>query len=132
MGAAVSGLPRRSRPCRSCPWRRDHEPGTFGIDRYEQLAATCESAGGGLLGAPMFACHLSPTGAEEACAGWLAVEGHGHIGVRLAVATGRLDPVALASGEGWPVLWASFAEVVARGAGPRGACGIPAPGPRPD
>lgn len=120
-------LKHRPAPCRSCPWRRDHEPGTFGIDRYEQLAQTSVSAGGGHLGAPMFACHLTPDGAEHACAGWLAVEGHGHIGVRLAVVTGRIDAAALSPGEGWPELWESFGEMVEHVAGPPGACGIPAP-----
>jgi hypothetical protein len=46
-------------------------------------------------GAPMFAGHASKEGGEYACAGWLAAVGHEHLGVRLAVAMGRLDPAAL-------------------------------------
>ena len=128
----MTGLPHRKTPCKSCPWRRDHEPGTFGVDRYQQLAATCASDQGSAgLGSPMFACHLAPDGAEQACAGWLAVEGHGHVGVRFAVATGRIPADALAPGVGWPDLWESYGEMVEHVAGPPGACGIPAP-PGPD
>lgn len=106
-------LPRAVRPCGECPWRRDQPAGRFPACRYEALRNTSADTDGASvpLGAPMFGCHKSPEGAEMACAGWLAVEGHRHVGVRLAVATGQLDPEALHPGEGWPELYASYQEM---------------------
>jgi hypothetical protein len=65
----------------------------------------------------MFACHKSPEGREYACAGWLAAVGHHHLGVRLAVITGRLDAAALEPGADWPALFESFGEMAATQAG---------------
>lgn len=62
--------------------------------------------------APMFACHKSPEGREEACAGWLAAVGYHHLGVRLAVVTGRLSPETLEPGPDWPDLHQSYEEMV--------------------
>ncbi len=56
------------------------------------------------MNSPMFACHKTSEGRDRACAGWLAVEGGGHIGIRLAVLTGRLDAAALRPDAGWPAL----------------------------
>lgn len=63
-------------------------------------------------GAPMFACHKSPEGGERACASWLAKVGEEHIGVRLAVVMGRLDPAALEPKPDWPPLFDSYEEMV--------------------
>ena len=79
------------------------------------------------LGAPLFACHLSRVGGEQVCAGWLALYGHQHVSVRLAIATGRLDPAALTPAPGWPALWGDYDEMVRHVAGPPGACRIPPP-----
>lgn len=59
----------------------------------------------------MFACHKTPDGAERACASWLAVVGREHLAVRLALLMDRLDPSALAPGDGWPPLYASYDEL---------------------
>lgn len=105
-------LRRALRPCGECPWRRDQPAGRFPPERYEELRGTSATpAGSAPLGAPMFACHKTAEGREIACAGWLAVEGHGHVGVRLAVATGRLDPVALTPAPGWPGLYDTYDEL---------------------
>ncbi len=61
----------------------------------------------------MFACHRAPEGGEYACAGWLAAVGHHHLGVRVAVITGRLDPAALEPGEDWPALFETYEEMAA-------------------
>jgi hypothetical protein len=129
----VSDLPRQPRPCITCPWRRDTPPGAFGIDRYQQLRNTVESPDGGSPGLadPMFACHNTIEGREAACAGWLAVYGHGHVRVRLAVATGRIPPEALTPAAGWPDLYGDYDELVAAMAGPAGVCAIPVPTGRP-
>ncbi|KQW13723.1 hypothetical protein ASD08_30910 [Streptomyces sp. Root369] len=68
----------------------------------------------------MFACHKTREGREKACAGWLASVGREHVGVRVAVAQGRLPASALTPGAGWPRLFTSFTEMAARQAAPRG------------
>ena len=110
----MTGFPHRSYPCAECPFRRDTEPGQFPACRYDALRATVGAPGREQpLGAPMFACHKTAEGNEQACAGWLAVSGAEHIGVRLAVATGRLPAEALAPREGWPALFDSYDEMAA-------------------
>lgn len=107
-------MPHMKKPCGECPWRVDVATGRFPPERYERLACTSGTAGNEAgLGAPMFACHKSVEGREAACAGWLAVAGGEHLGVRWAVSMQRLDASALAPGEGWPVLYASFEEMAA-------------------
>ncbi len=100
-------------PCSECPWRRDQPAGRFPACRYEALRDTSATphSGSAPLGSPMFACHKSLEGRDIACAGWLAVEGAGHVGVRLAVASGRLDPTALQPAADWPPLFESYAEL---------------------
>lgn len=110
----MTGFPHRRYPCAECPFRRDTEPGQFPAWCYDALAATVGRPGREAgLAAPMFACHKSPEGGEEACAGWLAVAGYEHLRVRLAVASGDLPASALRPGEGWPALFASYAEMEA-------------------
>lgn len=91
----------------------DVSPGQFPASRYEALRDTCRHAENvqAPLSAPMFGCHKSPLGGEFACAGWLAVEGPNHIGVRLAVASGDLPAEALRPGEDWPALFASYEDM---------------------
>lgn len=102
------------RPCPECPWVRATKPGQFPACRYDALRATSGSAGNEVgLSAPMFSCHKAPEGKEYACAGWLAAVGVEHLGVRLAVATGRLYPGALQPGHGWPALFESYGEMAA-------------------
>jgi hypothetical protein len=59
----------------------------------------------------MFACHKTAEGREIACAGWLAVEGVNHVGVRLAVAQDRCDADALTPDPNWPALYDSFNDM---------------------
>lgn len=59
----------------------------------------------------MFACHKSTEDEPCACAGWLAVVGHAHVGVRLSVATGDLPVEALEPDEDWPELYSSYDEM---------------------
>lgn len=122
----MSGLPHAARPCPECPWRRDAQPGKFPPERYEALACTSRrpDAHGHTdapLGSPMFACHMTPDGREHACAGWLAIEGRNHIGVRIAVVTGALDPSVLTPGPGWPALYDTYADLAAANAHPTDA-----------
>jgi len=100
-------------PCGECPWRTDQPAGRFPPERYEALRETSQTRRGGSapLGSAMFACHKTAEGKEIACAGWLAIEGAGHVGVRVAVVTGGLDPEALEPKDWWPELHQSFAEL---------------------
>lgn len=108
-------LPARRHPCADCPWRRDAPVGQWSMERFQNLAATSGTPGAEIAyGGPMFACHKSVAGRDQACAGWLATVGGEHIGVRIAVAQGRLDPAALSPGEGWPELHPTYADMVAR------------------
>ncbi len=112
------------RPCDAtdtsgrCPFRRDADPGEFTAERYEVLAATAGRPGEEApIGAPIFACHHTSDGAEVACAGWLAVCGHFHLGVRFAFLSGRLDPAKVGPLPGWPPLFDSYDEMAAAQSG---------------
>lgn len=106
-------MPHRKYPCSECPWQVKAEPGKFPASRYEQLRSTCRPDAAGippLPGSPMFGCHVGDpgTGEDLACAGWLVVEGHRHMGVRVAVMDGRLPTEALDRGDNWPELYESY------------------------
>lgn len=115
MGGVESEIPHQRQPCANCPWRRDAPVGEFAAQRYEQLRSAVGGPGAEAgLDAPIFACHKSVPGRDRACAGWLAVAGVDHLGMRLAVAMGRLPAEVLAPGSDWPELFSTFDEMVAR------------------
>lgn len=116
----MADLPHARRPCTECPWRLDQPTGRFPAARYEQLRATSGGPGREVsLGGPIFACHKTVEGRDLACAGWLAVCGAQHLGIRWAVATGRLPAGALEPGDRWPPLYPDYeAFSVANGAVP--------------
>jgi hypothetical protein len=114
------GVPHRRRPCAECPWRRDTPRGMFTQERYDALADTSGARGAEApIDAPLFACHKSAEGREEACAGWLAAVGAEHLGVRLAVVSGRIPASALAPPDDWPALFASYDEMARTQGEPR-------------
>lgn len=103
----------RKKPCRECPWRRDTPPGQFDEDRYEALRSTVGEQGAeASWDAPMFACHLTAEGREQPCAGWLAVVGIEHLGVRIHINQGSLPPEVLQPGDDWPPLFETYDELV--------------------
>lgn len=111
-------LAHRKAPCNECPWRKDAELGKFPAERYEALAETSEQpmidGMPDVWNQPMFGCHKGTPGAETkdlACAGWLATEGWNHIGVRIALISGRLPGDVLQPGPGWPELYGSYEEM---------------------
>lgn len=111
-------LPHRKAPCNECPWRRDAQPGKFSAERYDALSATSHqpqiSGLPDVFAQPMFGCHKGQPGtpdADLACAGWLAVDGTQHIGVRLALIQGRLPADVIDPKPGWPALYDSYAEM---------------------
>lgn len=122
----TSPLRHMPRPCDEtdvsgrCPFRRDAEPGEFPAERFERLADTAGRPGREApMNAPVFACHHTQDGAEVACAGWLAVCGHLHLGMRFAFATGRLNPAKVGPLPGWPELFGSYDEMAAAQSGGR-------------
>lgn len=88
--------------------------GQFPASRYRALRCTVTQQ----FPQPLFACHQTAEGKEIACAGYLAVEGHGNLTVRLAVATGQLDPAVLQPDPGWPPLFAGYEEMASTQSGP--------------
>lgn len=107
-------------PCASCPWRVDQDAQAipnFDLALAEGLARTCASERGGEsvgVEEAQFACHQSRDGAEVVCAGWLAVEGRDHVGARVNVALGHVDPAALQPQPEWGPLHGCYAEVIAK------------------
>ncbi|KAB2852044.1 MAG: hypothetical protein F9K41_15395 [Sphingopyxis terrae] len=92
------------RTCSECPWLRATPIGRFPVERFVELATTADQGFNGV-----FACHKSPDGAEQACAGYLIVAGMNNWSVRLAAIRGRLDMAEIsASGP----LYDSFAEML--------------------
>ena len=78
-------------PCPSCPWWVDSEGGAaipgFSIELARGLACTVGDDDGFRT---IMACHGSPEGRETSCRGYLAVEGHRNLTVRLEAAFGRI------------------------------------------
>lgn len=110
----MTDLPYAKRPCPECPWRVDQPAGRFDACRYDALRVTAGRPGAEAhLGAPIFACHKSHEGRDVACAGWLATVGGAHLGIRLAIASGRLPVEALSPGDDWPELYGSYDEMAA-------------------
>ena len=93
-------------PCSECPWRKDVAPGRFPPERYIALRRTAQQG----FGNPIFACHKTTEGRDNACVGFLLVEGDQNFQVRMAVITGRLDYGKLKSP--YP-LYESYAELAA-------------------
>lgn len=112
-------LPHCIRPCANCPWRKDSPAGEFPAARYTALRATAGSPGREAgFDAPIFACHKSEPGRDRACAGWLAVAGVEHLGIRLAVTLGRLPATALQPAADWPDLFSSYDDMAQRNGAP--------------
>ncbi|MFF3224131.1 DUF6283 family protein [Nocardia suismassiliense] len=103
-----------------CPWVVSTPAGQFSRERFEALADTTGAPGqeagldrvDDLDSTPLFACHQSIGGREQACAGWLAAVGWTNLKLRFEVARGRLDAEALEPGPGWPQLHTSYAEMM--------------------
>lgn len=115
----MSDLPRINRPCDECPWKVDAVPGRFTEERWRSLQETAHHPrrGSAPMHAPIFACHKTDQGRDRTCAGWLAQEGGGHVGIRIAVAQGRLPGEALQPGPDWPTLHATIAHAAAHDLG---------------
>lgn len=102
-------VPVVPKPCGWCPWRLDSPVGLL----PEVLDITGTPEQDKPIGTPMMGCHMADYRAM--CAGWLAVTGVHHVGVRLAVATRQIDPKALSPGEDWPELHESLDAAIQAG-----------------
>lgn len=88
--------PRRQ--CAKCPWKTSTDPNDIpnGYDEGSHRALSSTIAEPGVLrpdSLRIMACHETPVGKELPCVGWLVHQlGVGNsIGLRLAIATGRID-----------------------------------------
>lgn len=121
-GAQVTSLEEgverehRKRPCRRCPWRTDVDLSAFTDEDMEMLRRADGRPGAEAgVGAPVVACHLDQPGTAHPmrwCAGWLAVVGPWHLGIRLAVAFDALPASATCAGEQWPELHADLGALL--------------------
>ena len=103
----MSNQPVVMRQCATCPWKVTTVPDCdipngYRVDLHKSLRGTIQTGLDSLFGSCLkaMACHYSQPGEEFACAGWLHHQlGVGNnIGVRLAVATGRM-PVPEVDGD---------------------------------
>jgi hypothetical protein len=81
-------------PCLSCPYRLDHPSGVWSLEEYEKLRGYDDDIALGPAGVALsvFLCHqTNATGRETACKGWTTVHSES-IAVRIAIASGSLDP----------------------------------------
>lgn len=112
----MTHVDHRAWPCAGCPWRTDTDLSAFSLTDVSKLARTNGSPGDeASLTTPTMACHQDQLGTRHArrlCAGWLAVVGRDHLGVRFAVLTGRLPEQVLDPGTGWPQLYNSLTDML--------------------
>ena len=98
----------RTFPCQQCPWRTDVDPTTFSdVDMVKLANANGVPGAEAAANTPAMSCHRDQPGTAHAmrlCAGWLAVVGPDHLGIRMAMLAGRLPDDALAIGQNWPEL----------------------------
>lgn len=104
------------RPCNTCPYRTDTPPGIWHESEYRKLAAYDR---GFSDGGPMavFRCHQqTATGVPSVCVGWLGCHSYDSTAVRMALATGQLEPGDVEAAENCGVeLYASGTEAAAAG-----------------
>lgn len=91
--ATISGP--APRPCESCPYRRDVPSGIWHADEYRKLPCYDRPTYDQPVG--LFQCHQNGQDSDQArlCAGWVAVHGQELLALRLAIASGRVDPSAM-------------------------------------
>lgn len=84
-------LPPATRPCGSCPYRRDVPGGVWHLSEYEKLPLYDLATGEQPLG--IFLCHRQD---GRVCAGWCAVHDMENcLALRIAAAGERIDPQPL-------------------------------------
>ncbi|MFC4006585.1 DUF6283 family protein [Nonomuraea purpurea] len=86
------GRAYQTRPCPSCPWRRDSETGVFPPEAFRHSARTTYD-----LATSKFACHMSGRERPKTCAGFLLRGASDNLAVRMRIAdySGIDSPVEL-------------------------------------
>lgn len=77
----------QKKTCEECPWRKDVPVGRFPPERFVRLRTTVQQDR--LFNNPLFACHKSKEGDENACVGYLLRDGNINIAVRFAASQRR-------------------------------------------
>lgn len=106
------------RPCGPCPWVCANAERLTYPNLAEYAAGTIPSLGFGETTAEdplaplglLFACHHDAK--KRLCAAHVAVEGHAHPLIRLAIIEGLVDPAVLTPGEDWPELYDTYQEML--------------------
>ena len=106
--------PPAPRPCESCPYRRDVPSGVWAAEEYDKLRDFDDDLGPRMMN--VFYCHQHDAEDDRArlCAGWVGCHGAGSIGLRIAVASGRISRTVFAYESPVP-LFASGAEAADHG-----------------
>ncbi|MFM9462804.1 DUF6283 family protein [Streptomyces scabiei] len=118
----------RKLPCTKCPWLTSTDLTEFSDKDMDMLRRANGRPGvEAPVNAPIVACHRDQPGTAHAmrwCAGFLAVVGEQHLGVRLALAFEALPPQAVSPRASWPELYPDLDTLVAARAE---QLGLPAP-----
>ena len=105
------------KPCPTCPWRKDSAKGGveipgFSMELMHRLANTVPERGSRqVFPRTIMACHQSKTGAEYACAGYIAQEGDTNLTVRL-MGQEAIDVEAVQAACGDIELYPSFYDML--------------------
>lgn len=101
-------------PCETCPWRKSNPPGGKGIPSFdiEMMRRLRNTVGDGDAFRKIMACHYSPCGKEEACVGYVAVEGYTNLNVRLLAGKGVIPLHEIVEECQALDLWGSFEEML--------------------
>ncbi len=103
----------RRKPCATCPWRKDAETGRFPAEAFRTSANTAIDGS-----THAFACHESGVEKSATCAGFLLANSQHNIGVRLALAKGRLDIDKVGNPEDVPLYESYRSMAIANGVDP--------------
>lgn len=103
----------RSKPCSTCPYRKDSALGRFPPKAYTEAAEVSYD-----MAQKTFACHEAGVERATVCAGFLLTNAHNNMRVRIAQIDGRYTPDKVGNPDNVP-LYASYKDMaVANGVDP--------------
>lgn len=74
----------QKQPCKECPWRKANT-GNFPPEAFRISAGTCVD-----MATHTFACHMKGKDRPSTCAGFILVNGHDNMSVRIARIEGKM------------------------------------------